>query len=79
MWCSEVRSLATTPSFTRVEARALQFCFLVTSPQKRTLVVSRPWDFRIRNHFLYQFELELIQPHMAQKPVLRGEVGFCIS
>ena len=26
------------------------------------------------------FELELIQPHMAQKPVLRGEVGCaCVA
>ena len=25
----------------------------------------------------YELELELIQPHMTQKPVLRGEVGAC--
>ena len=27
-----------------------------------------------------ELELELIQPHMAQKPVLRGEVGYaCVA
>ena len=25
-----------------------------------------------------ELELELIQPHMAQKPMLRGEVGACV-
>ena len=29
---------------------------------------------------LVELELELIQPHMAQKPVLRGEVGcVCVA
>ena len=42
MWCRGVRPLATTPSSTRVEARALKICFLVPSPQKRTLIVPRP-------------------------------------
>ena len=28
-----------------------------------------------RNTFEAELELELIQPHMAQKPMLRGEVG----
>ena len=28
----------------------------------------------------YPSELELVQPHMAQKPVLRGEVGCaCVA
>ena len=29
---------------------------------------------------MYELELELIQPHMALKPVLRGEVGYsCVA
>ena len=30
-------------------------------------------------HFLLIPELELIQPHMAQEPVPRGEVGACVA
>ena len=29
----------------------------------------------VESEALFELELELIQPHMAQKPVLRGEVG----
>ena len=31
--------------------------------------------FGERRHWRPELELELIQPHLAQKPVLRGEVG----
>ena len=31
----------------------------------------------VRNRFYYELELELVQSHMTQEPVLRGEVGAC--
>ena len=34
----------------------------------------------VESEALFELELELIQPHMAQKPVLRGEVGCaCVA
>ena len=40
-----------------------------------TLLVPRGFALLVAD-----FELELIQPHMAQKPVLRGEVGCaCVA
>ena len=35
--------------------------------------------FTREQQFEYAFELELLQSHMAQKPVLRGEVGLLLS
>ena len=46
----------------------------------------RPTNLRLRSKMrllqaiMVELELELIQPHMAQKPVLRGEVGYaCVA
>ena len=39
---------------------------IVSGPTKKNMTV----DF-----FVFRLEFELIQSHMAQKPVLRGEVG----
>ena len=36
---------------------------------------ARPPAPALRNHSAHEFELELILPQMAQRPVLRGEVG----
>ena len=43
------------------------------APVVRSFVHARPGR-------VWELELELIQPHMAQKPVLRGEVGCaCVA
>ena len=48
--------------------------------QKKRGGAASTGDFVSESRDALQLELELIQPHMAQKPVLRGEVGCaCVA
>jgi hypothetical protein len=49
--------------------------FYLTQEPRRSLKQQRRKHGRRSSHYRTELELELIQPHMTQKPMLRGEGG----